>query len=219
MVITALIPPFLFHGLPAQLQTVCILLGLSWICQILWSCHRAPSYVYCLCHHLSLRRRLRHVFMVCYEKILHIIPFSLYWSYSQISCCMITTQKYNVIIILVKNIYSLRAVYNFFSMAYRQFTLWPDYLNCPVLLLFPDGMPLVWAGGVHKHAARHKHCYRTVTQICTNKEISLQEGKPEDSAVCEDLTDIFYTPAWLFAYRWSVYFLKTAEDGCCMWRL
>lgn len=44
-------------------------------------------------------------------------------------------------------------------------------------------------GGVHPHAAR------TVTQICTNKEIPLQEGKAGDPAVYEDLTDIFYTPA------------------------
>lgn len=95
-------------------------------------------------------------------------------------------------------------------MAYRQFITWPDDLNCLVLLLFPDWMPLMWMGGVHKHAVRHGHCYRTVTQICANKETSLQEGKAEDPAACEDLTDIFYTPAWLFTCKRPVYFLQIA---------
>lgn len=95
-------------------------------------------------------------------------------------------------------------------MAYRQFITWPDDLNCLVLLLFPDWMPLMWMRGVHKHAVRHDHCFRTVTQICANKETSLQEGKAEDPAACEDLTDIFYTPAWLFTCKRPVYFLQIA---------
>lgn len=64
------------------------------------------------------------------------------------------SQKHKLI--NVKNTYSLWAVYTFLLMAQWCFTLWPGYLNCLVLLLFPDGMPLTWMRGVHKHAARHQ---------------------------------------------------------------
>lgn len=45
----ALSSPFLFPGLHPQTQTVWTNLSLSWIWQIGWSCHRPPSYVYCMC--------------------------------------------------------------------------------------------------------------------------------------------------------------------------
>lgn len=205
MVTIALFLLFLFYGLPAQTQTMCIILGLSWICQILWSCHRSPSYVYCMCHHQSPHCRL--FLWPCMRKFcMYVTPFSLSWSCWQISCCIIVTQKYKRIKNPVKNTYSLWPLYNFFVNGlktvrimtkpfYDSKIIWPDYLNCPVLLLFPDWIPLMWMGDVHKQAARHhRHWYRTVTQICTNKEVSLQVGKAHGPAVQEDLTDIFYTP-------------------------
>lgn len=70
------------------------------------------------------------------------------------------SQKHKLKLINVKNIYSLWAVCTFFLMAPRHFTLWPDYLNCSVLLLFPDGIPLMCMRGVHKQAMRNHQSTR-----------------------------------------------------------
>lgn len=60
------------------------------------------------------------------------------------------TQKHKLKLINMKNIYSLWPVHTYLMVLWH-FPLWADYLNCPVLLLFPDGMPLTWVRAAHKH--------------------------------------------------------------------